>query len=118
MEEYQPYKYVSLQQAYGGFKSDKQRRYFFAALKDGRIQVPYKRTQTLRRRWQIIGNGRNTIIANETPYAQYVMGDNTQSRMHNLIGWKTLATRLKEHREKLEKVMYAAVKKTIHKLGL
>lgn len=37
----------------GGFKSEKQRRYFFWALREGIIQVPYQRTGTYGRAWNI-----------------------------------------------------------------
>ena len=75
MRAYEPYKHVSLKQAYGGFVSDKQRRFFFAALADGRISVPYKRTQELHDAWRVEGKGYQSIIVNEKPYASYVMGE-------------------------------------------
>lgn len=61
-KEQPPYKYVSRKAAYGrSFFSDKQRRYFFAALKDGRIDTPYRRTGTLRGSWSASRQGFTTI---------------------------------------------------------
>jgi hypothetical protein len=118
MKAYEPYKHVSLKQAYGGFVSDKQRRFFFAALEDGRITVPYKRTQALSNAWTVIGKGYQSIIANQQPYAGYVMGDNEQANMMRLEGWKPISKRLKEHMAAIIKTADAAVKKAIKKLNL
>lgn len=97
LKTYPPQKRVTRSQAYGGngFFSDKQRRWFFAALRRGEIDTPYKRTQELRRNWKVIGEGRNSIIANETPYGPYVMGDDDgsnqqRSRHEKLAGWRTV----------------------------
>jgi hypothetical protein len=45
--------HLTRREVYGEpFKSDKQRRWFFAALRDGEIQVPYQRTGELASSWQ------------------------------------------------------------------
>ena len=70
----------------GGFKSDKQRRFFFAALREGRIEVPYVRTGTLGRRWttEIAGEGDDLVgtVGNQTSYGPYVMDRDLQAPMH------------------------------------
>lgn len=90
-QKYPPKRSVTRKQAYGSsFQSDKQRRWFFAALKAGQIRVPYQRTGTLLRGWKIMPFGsQDFLVINETEYAGYVMGA-TQSRMMSMIGWKTL----------------------------
>jgi hypothetical protein len=118
MKSYESYKHVSIKQAYGGFKSDKQRRFFFAALADGRIEVPYKRTQALANAWKVIGKGYQSIIVNEKPYAGFVMGDDEQANMMKIEGWKPISKRLKEHMTAIIKAADAAVKKAIRKLNL
>ncbi len=115
---YPPQKRVTLQEAYGGFISDKQRRYFFAALRDGRIQVPYNRTQTLRNNWRVVGTGKTSFIANDVSYAGLVMGDNEQARMHNLIGWQKLADFISARLPEIIRRFEAGKKKAISKLNL
>lgn len=68
------------------FKSEKQRRYFFAALHEGKIQVPYRRTRTLGRLWttkvEYINGGVVGTIGNATPYAPYVQSRADQAQIH------------------------------------
>src|SRR3990172_7167849 len=76
MRKYASYKYVSRKSAYGTtFFTEKQRRYFFAALNRGEISIGNNRTQALARGWKIEGTGRKAFLANEVSYAAYVMGD-------------------------------------------
>lgn len=74
------------------FVSEKQRRYFFAALADGTIQVPYRRTRTLGRRWttkvEFINGGVVGTVGNVTPYAPLVQGRETQAGIH-YMHWQT-----------------------------
>lgn len=119
MRSYPAQAYVSRQSAYGvAFFTAKQRRYFFWALKEGIISSPYKRTNTLRDNWVIVGQGLDEMVVNQTPYAGLVMGDGTQNRMHQKIGWKTIEARLKENGAKIAKVIQQAADRAIRKLGL
>lgn len=115
-------KYVSRAEAYPdapagpGWFSDKQRRWFFAALRSGALDLPYRRTQTLRNNWQIIGSGTTLIIVNDTPYAVHVMGDSQgalQSRMSERIGWSTLTAILQGRAERINRIVEGEVKKAI-----
>jgi len=58
--------------------TDKQRRWFFWALKAGKIQVPYRRTGTLGRTFttevRVEGAGVLGAIGTATPYAPWVVG--------------------------------------------
>ena len=78
---------------------------------------PYVRTFTLKNNWVIIGQGKNEMVVNQTPYAQYVMGDDTQAWMHKGF-WKTIQKRLEENSQKLNKVLQQAADRAIRKLGL
>ena len=85
------------------FKTDKQRRYFFWALREGRIQVPYRRTGTLGRRWttEVSPDGREGRVGNNTPYAKYVQGTREdQSFYHATGGWRRVdhVARIEERR--------------------
>ena len=78
------------------FVSEKQRRYFFWALKEGIITVPYRRTRTMakavNRRVRPITGGAQGIVGvnqNIAPYSRFVMDDRYQSRMHR-GNWTTI----------------------------
>jgi hypothetical protein len=114
MREYAPYKYIPYKAAYGGFFSDKQRKYVFAnKLFGGR-----SRTQTLRQGWKKVGGGADTLVYNDVPYAGYVVGDGDQANMHTMIGWWTVSSRLGERATQIERLAKAGVDKAIEKLGL
>jgi len=77
---------VSRRAAYGvTFFSARQRKWFFANLKDGSINVPYHRTQALRNAWRQVGDGRTSFIVNDAPGAPFVVGDDTQSRHEKMV---------------------------------
>lgn len=84
------------------FKTDKQRRFFFAALRDGRIQVPYRRTGTLGRKWtsDVAADGSQAVVGNNTPYGPLVMGTEKQARYHAQGGWRRVdqVARIEERR--------------------
>jgi len=69
-----------------GFVSAKQRRWFFAALREGRIEVPYKRTGTLGRSWTMKVDtnidGIEGWIGTNTIYAPWVQDRNWQAAIH------------------------------------
>lgn len=73
------------------FKTDKQRRYFFAALRSGEIQVPYRRAGAgggLAGDWTVVFTDGGAIVGNAKSYGPYVMGTRHQSAYHN-GNWKT-----------------------------
>ena len=121
LRTYPAQKRVTRRQAYGQtFQSDKQRRFFFAALKSGEITVPHKRTQALRRNWKIIGKSEGAIIVNDTAYAKYVHGSEVgqQANMMRIIGWKTLPQIIRERAGRIQEKLQAAVKKGLKRAGL
>jgi hypothetical protein len=119
-----PYSYVSRATAYGdmgfgpGWFSDRQRRWFFAALSRGEINIPYRRTQALSQAWQIIGSGKTAMLVNDSPGVEYVKGDGTQARQIKLEGWTTLGQDIRSHWDRIMSTANAALNKTITKLGL
>lgn len=64
------------------FVSDKQRRYFFAALKDGRITVPYRRTYDLQDAWQFVPQGNDGDVVNESPHARWTIVKGQRAKYH------------------------------------
>lgn len=78
------------------FKTARQRAYVMWALNEGLIEIPYRRglspgSQALGRRWTIEfrDNGKTAIVGNNVRYGPLVQGADTQSRYHQLTGWKT-----------------------------
>ena len=72
------------------FVSEKQRRYVMAAIKEGRIKVPYKRGlrgETLSKSYRIDVVGFEAYLLSAASYAKYVVGDE-QARIHQ-GRWKT-----------------------------
>ena len=116
---YPPYSYVPFKTAYGGWFSEKQRRYVMARIREGSIQ-PGKpnRTQFFSQNWKQVGYGKQSILANETPYAPYLVGDREQARMPAKIGWKKLGQTIKERMDQIIRRAEAGVKSALKKLGL
>ena len=75
------------------FKSVRQRRGFFAALRRGRIEVPYRRgrspgSETLGRRWNIRPLSFGAVLENRARYAGLVHGKKgRQAAYHARTGW-------------------------------
>lgn len=70
------------------FKTDKQRRYFFYALRAGIIDVPYQRTNTLANSWLVSQSGLTATVGSRTSYAAIVKGVR-QAQYHLVTGHKT-----------------------------
>jgi hypothetical protein len=119
LKTYPPKNYVTRKAAYGqSFQSDKQRRWFFWALNSGAINVPYSRTQGLRNSWHKVRSGITGYIVNNAHGAVYVMGERKQSRHEAMVGWKKPSEIIKEHMAKINKLVDAATRKALRKLGL
>jgi hypothetical protein len=95
------------------WSSDKQRRYVMMKIKEGGY---LGRTQELRNNWKTVGEGYKQMVANESPYAQFVQGDN-QIIGHKTNSWSTIDNVIKKNKEWLKK-FEAGVKKALHKLKL
>lgn len=113
-----PYKYVSYKQAYGGFISDRQRRYVMARIREGSIVIPYRRTQTMRNMWRVEGKGRNQIVVNEHPAAQWLKDIQTQARMMFLRNWTVIQEDVRRNGAQILRKFEAGVSKAIRKLRL
>jgi hypothetical protein len=113
LKQYPPQRHVSRAQAYGQtFSSDRQRRWFFAALASGELQLPYSRTNTLADAWKLEPLGSEGVgLINEAPYAGLVMGKGTQARMMKLIGWPTVESVLKRYRPRIGRVAMQSILK-------
>lgn len=92
---YQPYKYIARAKAYGRtFKSDKQRRFVMAAIRDGRIDpgVPHRTGNTQRGWYAKVGNGGYRMsVGNDTPGAYFTRHDTGQAALNALAGWRKIS---------------------------
>ena len=121
MQQQPPPNYVTRRAAYGvTFFTERQRRWFFWALNNNVINVPYKRNkrpQGIRNSWRVEGTGRLGFVANDAPGVGWVMGEN-QSRHEAMVGWKKASAIIKERTAKIVRRFDAGVKKAIKRLGL
>jgi len=101
------------------FKTAKQRRYFFYALKHGKIEVPYRRGQSpgsrnLKQQWKVIKeNPLRVVVENNSPYAHWVHSAKDQSFYHKTTGWPTDEAALKEARPIVEREVQRAIQATL-----
>ena len=105
----------------GGFFSQKQRRFFFAALRDGTISVPYQRTGALGAAWtsnvERSGNGvRGTVSNDAAPVIGLVMGDSGQARMFEGV-WQRGVEIFHAQREAIVGILSDAAHRAIQKIG-
>jgi phage gpG-like protein len=103
----------------GGWASEKQRRWFFWALKEGKIEVPYRRgispgSEDLASKWtsKYDKNKFEAVVGNNASYARFVMGDK-QTKMMKRIGWKTVETVSKEETKRVQEYVFDAVMRAI-----
>lgn len=129
MQEYQTYTHIWRSRAFPhlrfttpkgkikiGYASWAQFKLVHALASQGKL--PYRRTQTLRKNWKTYGTGRQQFVANETPYAPFVMGDDEQDGLHKKMGWKTVKARMADRRSMILRNFEAGVKKGIKKAGI
>ena len=78
------------------FKTNKQRRGFFAKLRSGEIEVPYRRgispsSERLGQSWTVKARdgGLTQVVGTDTTYGQLVQDRIKQTLYHKTTGWKT-----------------------------
>jgi hypothetical protein len=80
--------YPSQTNASQPFKTERQRKWFFAALADGTISVPYRRTGRLANSWLARQEGwSHWVLENSAPYAHWVVGRGQQAVFHEGNWW-------------------------------
>ena len=106
-----------------GFKSEKQRRYFFWALRQGKIEVPYRRGQSpgsekLGSSWtqriKKIQHGWEAIIGTRVSYARYVMDKTMQAEIHK-GRWNTVQDIAEQQAKNVQQFFDAAVQRWMRK---
>lgn len=96
---YPPKKRPTRASVYGRtFKTVRQRKFFFAALADGKIDVPYRRgispgSQTLGKRWTVASQSPFVVVlGNNATYARLVQSLQDQSLYMRAVGWVPVET--------------------------
>jgi hypothetical protein len=115
---------VTRKSVYGEtFKSDKQRRYFFAALRDGRIQVPYHRRGKaggIQSTWNMEGRGAKVTITNRDPVSVWLYDNKRQSLFMGWmgIGWNKIGVILTQYTPQMVRSFMRAGNDYLKKVGL
>lgn len=103
------------------FKTDKQRKYFFFALKAGLIDVPYRRgmspsSQRLSQRWDVQRSGLTVEVGTNVTYAPYVVGEK-QSMYHKVTGWRTVEDVVRAEENKIMRQVELSIKQQLAARG-
>jgi hypothetical protein len=98
------------------FVSAKQRAYFFAALNDGRIQVPYRRTSALGENWTETPFTSGVTLTSDQPYSDLVRTKGKQSAYHQ-GHWHHTERIAKDSEDAAERVATAEIVAIIHEAG-
>jgi len=105
------------------FKTEKQRRYFFWALKNGKLEVPYRRgaspgSRNLKQRWRVVVENPARVVAeNPTGYAALVQKAGRQTFYHRASGWITDEQALEKARPLAVTVIRQRVEKILSGAG-
>lgn len=97
------------------FKTDKQRRFFFYALRKGLIEVPYRRGQSpgsknLKQQWRLTKeNPLRVVVENQTLYGHWVQSAKHQTLFHRASGWPTDAEAARNARPVLQREIKRAI---------
>jgi hypothetical protein len=101
--------------------SDKQRRGFFAKLRSGEIEVPYRRgsspgSKKLKTKWTttLENGGLRAVVGNDTSYAPLVQGPGTQTAYHAMTGWQTTEQVMDAERETVQEMVREGIQKIIN----
>ncbi len=94
-------------------RTDKQRRWFFWALKQGVITVPYQRTGKLEQSWTwkvtATGSGLRGEIGTNMSYAHWVQRQGSQARIHK-GNWLTDYGAVQQKRDEIGRRFRSAIK--------
>lgn len=121
MKVYPARAHLTRKSVYGSsFKTDRQRRYFYYALKKGLIQVPYRRGQSpgsrnLKQTWTVTmsNNDLTGEAGTNTLYGPLVQGEGTQTKYHAAAGWKTEERVLQEDGDHVVGLIHDAIEQEI-----
>lgn len=102
----------------GGFKSDKQRKFFFAALREGKIEVPYQRgtspgSERLSTKWRMEFGAFSAKAWNEASYAPLELDAERQAEYHRITGWKTVQQVARDEAEPVARIIAGEIEREL-----
>jgi hypothetical protein len=113
-------KYPKVSRRPQAFVSAKQRRGFFARLRAGQIEVPYRRgtspmTERLGQSWTIEerDDGLTQVIGTNVSYARLVQDEKKQTAYHAGTGWRTAQAVLEQEGREVVRRVELAVRRLI-----
>lgn len=124
VSQYPPRQSLTRQQVYGQtWKSVKQRRWFFAALRRGAIDIPYRRGQSaqsenLGQSWTISVSKNQARIGTRVSYAPWVQSRAKQTKFMRAMGWQTVEDVKDTESETIANEAERLLQLEIKKLGL
>lgn len=80
-------------------------------------KTQYTRTYQLREGWGYLSYGQNIKIVNPVPYAPFVVGDNTQAKIHR-GRWRTLSKIVSQNMAGMIRAAESALKTYLREHGL
>lgn len=102
------------------FKTAKQHMYFFAALRKGTLDVPYRRgesagSETFGRRWnvQTENYGMRAVVGNNASYGPLLMDDEQQTLYAKAVGWKTVQAIMRAERDTVTEIVTYGFRKLL-----
>jgi hypothetical protein len=96
------------------FRSAKQRRWFFAALEDGTIKVPYQRTEQLMKGWKKEQTPQGVTVFNTVPYASLVQGRRNDQSPYHRATWKPYEDVAKDVDKTISPILDKSAQETIN----
>lgn len=107
------------------FVSDRQRRYFFWALAQGIIEVPYRRGKSARSerygtQFYVESHPRNltTIVGNRASYARWLTDKDQQSGYMAARGWRKLKEVALEQEDNIVAIYDRWIQQALKRIGL
>ena len=101
------------------FSSERQRRWFFAALRDGSLIVPYYRGQNpksenFQQSWVVeVKSETQAVVGSQTSYGPLVMGTEKQTLYAKEVGWRTIDVIVNESGNDVQQAMQGALDKVV-----
>lgn len=118
VKKYPSAKRLSRREVYGTtFKTVKQQRWFFAALRDGRLEIPYVRGQNgksenLGQSWTVEMRDDTTAAwGTQVSYAPLMQDPDRQSMYAKAVGWRDVREVSQEEEPALQEVIERGLKR-------
>lgn len=95
----------------------KQRIFLITSIREGTLQVPYKRTGNLGKRWTVAfrDGGLTAAVGNNAPGAKWVQSAEDQSLYHKETGWKTDKQVAEEEAQAVKEILQRHIRGEINR---